>query len=761
MGWCSAVAVCQHVHRNFVRQCGLPGRCELRKGKVLAANSMGQVKEFFQVYVDNVDAGMVVDGKDLHDRLAWTETIAEKAHQHGIPYSEDKRVRQQFQATTLGAEVLGDKGCMRPPRNRLAKLWRLTLYVLGMDHPSQKMLAMLSGAWVFMFQFRRSLMATFDMMWRAVSHSLPPSSWGGLVASELVIALSLCPLAMIDLRRPSSTLVSASDASSRGAGVAMSVGLSAQGRSMAKQMMIGERLKGNTPIYVVEFFSQIGGCRVAAEVAGVTVQGHLLIQVGSDGVRVLQDNFGTTSTVMEVPALTESFYKHLAERIPSHTHILVVGMAPYGDAFKKLKIGAHQGHDPALDDYTPLDWFVGLVAQLQWVMGKHRVDWLYEAMDSIPVTSLSLMCSRLGSNPILVDGAIWTQAIRRRLYWTSWEIKPDEVVTISVTNGSAQASVQENLWPPSAHWLDRGALVHDGHPLPTLVRPIPRARPPQNPSGLTDLKPHERRRWEMDSYRLPPYQYADECMIFAQGCFRTPSAVEAEVLQGYVRDFTVAAGIKIQQAPSVKPEDVRLGLLSSAFHVPSLVWLLKDWLFDIGATMAYDGGDVALLFGGRSTDSAEENMEQTLVRHLSLRQNHRGGVIQTLSRTQGVMQVPSQIPTTWWEWREVFGAAWSQHDEHINTLELRAVTLAVRARMRKPYQQGHRFLHLVDSLVVMGALSKGRSSSSSLRNECRKIAAILLATNSFITLGFVRTHNNPADKPSRRAGMSPRGRPPL
>eukprot|EP00971_Amphidinium_carterae_P060953 1206443-Amphidinium_carterae.1 len=60
------------------------------------------------------------------------------------------------------------------------------------------------------------------------------------------------------------------------------------------------------------------------------------------------------------------------------------------------------------------------------------------------------------------------------------------------------------------------------------------------------------------------------------------------------------------------------------------------------------------------------------------------GVIQKLARTQGVMHVPSQIPTTWWEWPEVFGAAWSWHDEHIDTLELRAVTLAVPARMRKP-----------------------------------------------------------------------------
>eukprot|EP00971_Amphidinium_carterae_P093723 1854826-Amphidinium_carterae.2 len=135
-------------------------------------------------------------------------------------------------------------------------------------------------------------------------------------------------------------------------------------------------------------------------------------------------------------------------------------------------------------------------------------------MDSVagPATSLTLMCY----------------------------VKSDEVVIISVADQHAGASVQENLWPPSEHWLDKDCLVHEGHPLPTLVRPIPRARLPQNPSGLKDLRPHERKRWELDCYRLPLDQYADECMISA-GRLQTPSAVEAEVLQGYVRDFTVAA----------------------------------------------------------------------------------------------------------------------------------------------------------------------------------------------------------------------------
>lgn len=74
------------------------------------------------------------------------------------------------------------------------------------------------------------------------------------------------------------------------------------------------------------------------------------------------------------------------------------------------------------------------------------------------------------------------------------------------------------------------------------------------------------------------------------------------------------------------------------------------------------------------------------------------------------------IPGKLWRWRDVVGWRWTGEAEHINALELRAVKTAVVWRIRELQETKTKFLHLVDSLVVLHALSRGRSSSRKLRS---------------------------------------------
>ena len=108
------------------------------------------------------------------------------------------------------------------------------------------------------------------------------------------------------------------------------------------------------------------------------------------------------------------------------------------------------------------------------------------------------------------------------------------------------------------------------------------------------------------------------------------------------------------------------------------------------------------------------------------------------------------IPRKLWRWREIAGWQWTGSAEHINVLELRAVKTSLAWRIRELKEQRTRFLHLVDSLVVLHALSRGRSSSQKLRRTLAKISALLLASGLHGTWGYIDTHQNPADKLSRR-----------
>ena len=100
-----------------------------------------------------------------------------------------------------------------------------------------------------------------------------------------------------------------------------------------------------------------------------------------------------------------------------------------------------------------------------------------------------------------------------------------------------------------------------------------------------------------------------------------------------------------------------------------------------------------------------------------------------------------------WKWRVVlsFGLA---HD-HINLQEIQAALATFRWRCRSAQNVGTRFLHLSDSQVVISALSKGRSSSRRLNQLLKRTSSLLLAASLQPSMAYVRSEDNPADRPSR------------
>ena len=100
-----------------------------------------------------------------------------------------------------------------------------------------------------------------------------------------------------------------------------------------------------------------------------------------------------------------------------------------------------------------------------------------------------------------------------------------------------------------------------------------------------------------------------------------------------------------------------------------------------------------------------------------------------------------------WKWKTVL--AYQQSGEHINVLECKAALAGVRWRLRKVENLETKFAHLLDSQVVMGVVAKGRSSSMQLRRIIRKLNSLLLASGCSMAVIYVRSAQNPADRPSR------------
>jgi len=99
-------------------------------------------------------------------------------------------------------------------------------------------------------------------------------------------------------------------------------------------------------------------------------------------------------------------------------------------------------------------------------------------------------------------------------------------------------------------------------------------------------------------------------------------------------------------------------------------------------------------------------------------------------------------------WRLALCVPWKV-TEHQNVQEATTVLLALLRAARCGRFEGHRYVVLTDSLVAMGALAKGRSSSAALNRICRRVLAVLLAHAMKLYMRHVPSWINTGDAPSR------------
>ena len=106
------------------------------------------------------------------------------------------------------------------------------------------------------------------------------------------------------------------------------------------------------------------------------------------------------------------------------------------------------------------------------------------------------------------------------------------------------------------------------------------------------------------------------------------------------------------------------------------------------------------------------------------------------------------------QWTTIVGSPWLFPElaaaEHIGVREARAFTTGIRWVLSHPSSIDRRIVMLSDSTNVVGAVSKGRSSSFQLLRCLRRISALLLAGGLRVSVVWVPTESNPADEPSRR-----------
>ena len=378
------------------------------------------------------------------------------------------------------------------------------------------------------------------------------------------------------------------------------------------------------------------------------------------------------------------------------------------------------------------------------------------------------MSASFGATPWYIDAGNVSLAHRPRLYWTEWELVAEEDATLDFfPSGRARITLKAHVEP--AKYLHEGWSMVDQGLLPTFTTSRPRSAPGYKPAGLRQCCPDDVKRWTQDSFRFPPYQYqARHCLSNKHGAMRIPDVEEREVIMGFPKGYTAQCMPKSKHG-SQAYQDCRLTLVGNSWNVTIIAWLLSR----LGARLGLNPNLRVQDLVERTAPGSETDFqtylqrpmmgscrrvghlanELKLVRKLCTLISIKGDdlLIQPSTDDQVKYQrLRASIPSKLWKWRTICGWTWSQQAEHINVLELRAVLTALRWRIERKGITHSKFVHLVDSLVCLHALSRGRSSSRKLKRTLLRINSLLLATNSHVLWAYVNTKDNPANAPSRR-----------
>ena len=331
-------------------------------------------------------------------------------------------------------------------------------------------------------------------------------------------------------------------------------------------------------------------------------------------------------------------------------------------------------------------------------------------------------------------------------------------------------------YPTGDQWIDHGwewAGAWEGAVLPTCMKAIPRNQPPPKPAGLSRCSEDTIARWRSHAFRFPPYQYNDEFLFWRGDGWRLPSAAERERLLGYGEGHTSLC-LSASQQKQVGPqayEDMRCSLLGDSFSIFSFVIpgaalcrrflpsVEFQWLANrMGLAPGFRSPlrcpaplSQGLQYGFHAQALSSMLRPQDLNRILLTKVNHTGSDVRI---STGDILNPKAFPrqgaeASWWNWEPVFHCRWGKQ-EHINSLELRSIVLAIRYHISRRAAMSTRIFHLTDSYVCMSVIGKGRSGSKKLGFfVLRQLNSLLLAFDLYLVIGHVESSQNPTDEASQ------------
>ena len=779
MGFINSVGLAQHIHRNVVHWsmarggCDAAGETELRRDRP-APRGPGM----FRVYLDNWDEVRKVDKQLAHD-IEGHPSAHQLALRHQyelvkLPRHPKKAVESALQAEVQGALLDGEAGVAYAKPDKVLKYLALAWELVSRGAATQRELQVIAGGLVYICMFRRALLGGLNAIWQhieslkleppVVRHPLP-----AVVKKEVMRFVALIPLAQMDFRLDMVTQVTASDASLTGGGVSASVGLTSYGLAAQAALVRGDETEPfeTVEVLTIGLFDGIAALRVAADILHLVVAGHISVECNEAANRVVEAAFPGTVLVPSIQEINFDMVQGWACEFTG-LGVVLVGAGPPCQGVSGLNADRKGSQKDARSSlYKEVPRVEALIRKcFSWA----QVHLFLENVASMDTADRAAMSEDLGMTPLKVDAAGISLARRPRLYWLTWEVNSEAGLVLEDPHGQGWEALQPVTLTADfdqKDFLQAGWSMPPGHRFPTFTTARPSPTPGRRPAGLHSCDEEALARWREDSHRYPPYQYkAEYCVHHASGGVRVASVTEREVILGFPANYTEQCLPKSQRQGEGW-SDLRKTLLGNSWSVPVVVCLLKSLFERLGACpktsiqALVDRGapgkgvrlQTILLRPPTRREVTVVAPDAGLARKLTGLVSVQGQDLMVQSASEPLnrhQRIRYTIPSRLWKWKEVTGWQWRGSKEHINVLEMRATLTTVRWWIMKQRRVNCRAIHLVDSMVVLHSLSRGRSSSRKLRRTVMRIGALSLLSNIHPLWTYAHTSQNPADRLSRR-----------
>ena len=786
MGFINSVSVAQSLHRSIVNRAvdelGISRDKEIRRDQSLPISALS-----YRVYLDNFDS-LVRTNREAASLLegSLSPLAAELRQVYGkldVPVNEKKSNRSARQGEMQGGWIDGREGTICPKPDKFARYLRACWYLLQSKTSNLKRIQVVAGGLVYLFSYRRCLMSCLNEVWQFISSfEGNVSVWKAIpdvVKKELFCCAALAPLSYMDLRLPFDALVSASDASETGGGLSVSTGVTDMGVQAAGKLVRGSYglACDDVQLLVISLFDGIAACRVALDVLGAQVGAYVAVEADPCAKRVVESAFASVEFVNTVDEVTDEIVLSWARRFSRVGVVLISGGPPCqgGSGLGASKRGSESASNCRLHQEVP---------RIRDLAEKHfswaKVFFLMESVSSMSDGDLASVTRSAGILPYELDACGLTPCRRNRLFWFNWQVSSEpgvEIIRPSTSEPTDYGRIAFLLPVPPDPYLTPGWSLAGGigQKVPAFVAAQPKAQPGLRPAGIDSCTERDLAYWEADKFRFAPYQYKyQHGLVHLKHGWRLANAYEREAMLGFPLGYTVECWPKSdRKRDPAKHDNYRLSLLGNSSSVPVIAYLLLHLLAPLklcedqtvnqiqkncqpGQSKHLNSFLTRPPWTAARQGKADGN-DAMLVRKLSSLMSTRGTDVLLQAGTEPARsydRLRTSVPARLWKWATACSWKWkkggSGEVEHINRLELRAVLTSVKWRILKAKQTRTRYLHLVDSLVSLHVINKGRSSSRKLRTILKKISAWLLLSANACVLGYVDTGQNPADAPSRR-----------